>query len=266
MYDQKIDRMMIMIQIEHQTCDGIPLLICAKKSKMDQALPVVTYLHGFTGAKEDNLSIAYLLADKGFRVILPDAHLHGEREDERSKQLGFHFFEIVQQNVIELETIYKMLSDQKLIENNSFSLAGTSMGGISTAAALAKYPWITHAGIMMGTALLYDFSTGLIEQTIKSGIELPISDREVNELLEQLKPLDLSLNIDKLNNRPLFVWHGEKDEVVPFALAEAFHEQLSNDENYTEEITFVTEQQAGHKVSRQARLALVSWINDINAQ
>src|SRR5699024_3487878 len=151
--------MMIMIQIEHTVWDGIPVLICAKQTDFAKALPVVTYLHGFTGAKEDNLSIAYLLAEKGFRVILPDAHLHGEREAvDGTQQLGLHFFEMIQQNVVELETIYQKLTDANLIKNDSFSLAGTSMGGISTAAALTSYPWITQAGIMMGSAMLYKFS------------------------------------------------------------------------------------------------------------
>lgn len=250
-----------MIQIEHTVWDGIPVLNCARQTDFTKVLPVVTYLHGFTGAKEDNLSIAYLLAEKGFRVILPDAHLHGERAAvDDPRQFGFHFFEMVQQNVVELETIYQKLMEKNLVKNDSFSLAGTSMGGISTAAALTKYPWITQAGIMMGSAMLHNFSTGLIEQTRAQGVVLPISEREMDGLLDQLKMLDLSLNIKKLNNRPLFIWHGEADEVVPYDHAVGFYQQLKDDSNYTQEVTFINEKQTGHKVSRQARLALVDWL------
>ena len=39
------------------------------------------FLHGFTSAKEHNLHYAYNLAKKGIRVLLPDAHLHGVREE-----------------------------------------------------------------------------------------------------------------------------------------------------------------------------------------
>lgn len=253
-----------MIEIKHDVWDGIPLLICTKKALADTELPIVTYLHGITGAKEDNLSIGYLLAEQGFRVILPDAHLHGEREDKNASKLEFYFFDIIQKSIKELATIHERLNQDRLIKNGSFTLAGTSMGGITTAAALTTYPWISQAGIMMGTAMLHRFSESIIEQTEASGIELPISKQELTDLLAGLKQYDLSLNLDRLNNRPLFVWHGEEDQIVPYQHATDFYDQLRQTGLDPETVTFVSEKKTGHKVNRRARLALVDWITQMN--
>lgn len=256
--------MMTLIQINREIWEGVPLLICEKTEFTGKPLPTMTYLHGITGAKEDNLSIGYLLAERGFRVVLPDAHLHGEREQSDIESLELHFFDIIQKSIAELAIIFEKLNQDRLIKNGSFTLAGTSMGGITTAAALTNYPWISQAGIMMGTALFQRFAKSVIQQTEASGVELPLTDEEIAKLLDRLKHYDLSLNLDQLQNRPLFIWHGEKDQVVPFQHATDFYEQLKQERADAEAITFVSEKNTGHKVSRQARLALVDWISQMN--
>lgn len=256
--------MMTLIQINREIWEGIPLLICEKTEFVGEPLAVMTYLHGITGAKEDNLSIGYLLAERGFRVILPDAHLHGEREQSDIESLELHFFDIIQKSIAELAIIYEKLNQDCLIKNGSFTLAGTSMGGIITAAALTNYPWISQAGIMMGTAFFQRFAKSLIQQAVANGVELPLTDEEIAKLLDGLKHYDLSLNLDQLQNRPLFIWHGEKDPVVPFQHARDFYELLKQEQANAETITFVSEKNTGHKVSRQARLALVDWISQMN--
>ncbi len=69
-----------MIQIENQTVSGIPFLHIVKEENRHRAVPLVIFIHGFRSAKEHNLHIAYLLAEKGFRAVLPEALHHGERE------------------------------------------------------------------------------------------------------------------------------------------------------------------------------------------
>lgn len=58
-----------MIQIENQTVSGIPFLHIVKEENRHRAVPLVIFIHGFTSAKEHNLHIAYLLAEKGFRAV-----------------------------------------------------------------------------------------------------------------------------------------------------------------------------------------------------
>ena len=256
--------MIKLIEIEHQNWDGIPLLICTKKGQKESPLPTVTYLHCITGAKEDYLSIGYLLAEQGFRVILPDAHLHGERESEESNNLELHFFEIIEKSIADIALIYEKLNQDRLVKNGSFALAGTSLGGITTAVALTIYPWISHAGMMMGTALYHRFSSTVIKQAEEHGVELPLSKQEITDLLTNLKRYDLSLNLDRLENRPLFIWHGEKDEIVPYQHAVDFYQQVKERSPNSDFVTFITDKHAGHKVNRRARLALVDWMTKMS--
>ena len=74
-----------MIQIHKEIVKGVPLLHVVKAGHEEKMLPLIFFIHGFTSAKEHNLHFAYLLAEKGFRVVLPDAILHGERTDGSRK-------------------------------------------------------------------------------------------------------------------------------------------------------------------------------------
>ncbi len=141
-----------MIGIQNTTLASIPSLIVADQAQEQEALPVLTYFHGFTSAKEHNLPLAYLMAAKGYRVILPDSMYHGERETEIStKQKQISFWNIVMQNIQELKSIKEALEEKGLLQDGRFGVAGTSMGGITTAAALTEYPWIQTAGVLMGS-------------------------------------------------------------------------------------------------------------------
>ena len=95
-----------MIIVEKETMVEIPTLHVVEADLKDLSdIPTVFFLHGFTSAKEHNLHVAYLLAEQGIRVILPDALHHGEREDDVSnneKKLALSFWEIVLTSIGEL--------------------------------------------------------------------------------------------------------------------------------------------------------------------
>src|SRR5699024_2988148 len=105
--------------------------------------------HGFTSAKEHNLPFAYLLATKGYRVILPDSKHHGEREGNITvEKRELSFWNIVLQNINDLNTLKNALDEMDLILNNRIGIAGTSMGGITAASALTQYDWIQSSAVL----------------------------------------------------------------------------------------------------------------------
>lgn len=249
-----------MISIYKQTWNDIPLLRVENSLYTNQALPVVIYFHGFTSAKEHNLPFAYLMAEKGYRVILPDAILHGEREEDLTViQRQLRFFEIVLQNLEDLQDIKLELEKQNLLLNNRIGVAGTSMGGITTAAALVKYPWIHAAAVLMGSPRLADYAEVLIAEVKRTEHSLLLSEKEVNELMTTLSDVDLSRNMDKLFERPLFFWHGEKDPVVPFSHSYDFYNEAVHYYKSPDNIRFLREVDQGHKVSRFAIQETVNW-------
>lgn len=250
---------MSMIGVVKERIGNIPSLVVVDAEKKQEALPVVIFFHGFTSAKEHNLPIAFLLAEKGYRVILPDSELHGEREIEISalkKQISF--WDIVLKNVKELNEIKQSLEEADLILNNRIGVAGTSMGGISTTAALTQYDWIKSAVVLMGSPQITTFAKTLVTSFKKEG-DIPVTDEQIEALYDELKRCDLSLQPEKLNERPLLFWHGQKDSVVPFDHSYTFYDDVKNNYKNKDDIQFIREKNTDHKVSRAAILELVKW-------
>ena len=248
-----------MIGIVKKRLSDIPVLVVAQTEKQNQPLPTVVFFHGFTSAKEHNLHIAFLLAESGYRIILPDSELHGAREEDTSEEKRqISFWDIVLTNVKELETIKNTLDAENLILDGRIGVAGTSMGGITTSAALTQYDWIKSAVILMGSPRITIFAKTLVESFKKEG-DLPVTDEQIEALYGQLETCDLSLQPEKLKDRPLLFWHGQKDAVVPFDHSYTFYDEVKKDYTNPDHIRFIKEEHTGHKVSRRAVLELVKW-------
>lgn len=248
-----------MIGVIHKKINQIPALEVVDVKNQTKPLPVVVYYHGFTSAKEHNLPFAYRMAEQGYRVVLPDSKYHGEREIEMSAQKRqLAFWDIVMQNLKELNEIRDLFSQQGLLLDDRIGIAGTSMGGITTSAALVQYPWIKAAAVLMGSPKITAYAKTLINQFKQAG-KMPISDAVIEKLYQDLEMIDLSMSPEKLDNRPLLFWHGVKDPVVPFDHSHSFYEAVKH--HYTDEarIQFIQEANRGHKVSRSAVLAAEKW-------
>jgi len=62
--------------------DGIAAIHAAPADRADEPLPTIFFFHGFnTSSKEITSYFGYMLALAGFRVVLPEADMHGARFD-----------------------------------------------------------------------------------------------------------------------------------------------------------------------------------------
>ncbi|WP_366249284.1 prolyl oligopeptidase family serine peptidase [Terribacillus aidingensis] len=253
-----------MIVIKEEVWNEVPLLRIEQAGAEDQELPVFTYFHGFTSAREHNLPIAYMLAEKGYRVLLPEALHHGIREDGvSSSKRQMEFFAIVKQNLYDLQQIHQYASEKRLIQSERFAIGGTSMGGITTCAALTQFEWIKAGMVMMGSPKIAAFARGMVEAVKKSGVEMNIPEEEMEQLFTSLEKIDLSLHPEAIGDRPMFFWHGDQDPVVPYIHSRSFYETLEYEAADQEQFTYVTEAGSGHKVSRKAMLAGTAWLEKV---
>jgi uncharacterized protein len=250
-----------MITIQKDRIENIPVLNMALGNQMDYALPAVFFIHGFTSAKEHNLHYAYYLAEKGYRVLMPDCLLHGEREEGLDEQqLSVNFWEIVLTTIKELGTLKSYYSQQRLIEESRIGLAGTSMGGIVTLGSLTKYSWIQSAVSLMGCPSYVALANAQINSLKSKGYTLPYSEEKLNTLMAMLEKYDLSMQPEVLENKGLFFWHGKQDTVVPYQPAYEFYKTLSETGNpKLRDLQFMSDDLAGHKVSREGVLKSVGW-------
>ncbi|MFD2443164.1 prolyl oligopeptidase family serine peptidase [Bacillus sp. CGMCC 1.16607] len=246
-----------MILVENIKVDGIPALHIVDERLKTNQLPFVIFIHGFTSAKEHNLHYAYLMAEKGMRVVLPESKHHGERQTNiKGSELPFHFWDIVLSAIDELEMIKQYFEEKELIDEDRIGVAGTSMGGIITLGALTQYEWIRSGVCLMGLPYYEKFARYQMDEMKNQGVKLPLSQEEITQLLNRLEKYDLSLQPEKLKKRPLLFWHGKKDQVVPYKYSYPFYEQLKG---RGELVQFLTDEKAGHQVSREGLLKTVDW-------
>ncbi|EIJ81881.1 putative hydrolase [Bacillus methanolicus PB1] len=248
-----------MISIEKVLIHNIPVLHIAKQSDFSKKMPLVIFVHGFTSRKEKNLHYAYLLAEKGLRVVLPEALLHGERSENISeKDLNFHFWEIVLNTIEEIPLIKDYFEEKGTIDSGRIGLAGTSMGGIVTLGALSQYDWIHTAVVLMGSPSYEEFAKWQLQNIQKYGIDLKVSQDEIDSLLEKVRQYDLTLQPEKMRNRPILFWHGKKDQAVPFKYSFEFYERIKKDYD-PDHLMFILDENAGHKVSKEGIDNSVLW-------
>ncbi|WLD94885.1 prolyl oligopeptidase family serine peptidase [Alkalihalobacillus sp. AL-G] len=241
--------------------DEIPVLNVAKKEAFAEELPTVIFLHGITSSKEQNLSYAYLLAELGYRTILPDFPYHGERMIlETTDELQFRFWDIVLKGIAELKLVAGHYIGSGQTDESRIGVAGTSMGSITMFGALTQYEWIKTAVSLMGTPCYEQFATGMIDTLQKEGKRIPYTEAQISEKLAALRPFDLSIHPGLLAERPLLIWHGQKDPIVPYSLTRKFYERVKEIESInTSKVKMITDPNAGHKVTRDACHATVRW-------
>jgi uncharacterized protein len=249
------------INVENRLINQIPLLHIVKKDVQQEKLPFIIFSHGFTSAKEHNLHYAYLLAEKGFRVILPEASYHGER-DQGISEVNFYgyFWEIVIQTIHELNDLKEYYVLEGLADPERIGLAGTSMGGMVTLGALTKYKWAKAAVSLMGMPAYEKYSLWQMDQLQSQRIQLPFTETQISEQLSILRQYDLSFQPEKLEGRPLLFWHGKKDPIVPFEFTYQFFESIKKDyEKLPENLHFIVDERADHKVSREGLKTTIEW-------
>src|SRR5699024_10754819 len=145
-----------------------------------------------------------------------------------------------------------------LLSDGRIGVAGTSMGGITTTAALTQYDWIKTSVVLMGSPKITAFAKTLVTSFKQEG-DLPVTDEQIEALYSELERCDLSLQPEKLKERPLLFWHGQNDPVVPFDHSYTFYDEVKKQYKDSDAIQFIREKNTGHKVSRPAILALVKW-------
>jgi hypothetical protein len=132
------------------------------------------------------------------------------------------------------------------------------MGAIITYGSIVNNPDINAGCALMGTPAHEELARWQIERAQNIGAELPFSIEELEQSYNEIRKFDLAQNIEKLNNRPLFIWHSETDAVIPYEFAKPYITQLT--ENNSRSI-YMNDKTSGHKVSRAAYLNAVEWIS-----
>lgn len=241
------------LYIEEHILGTIPLLEVVQEDKKDEKLPLIVYYHGWQSQKELTLTQGRYLAREGFRVILPDAFNHGKRKNPMTDIPSLTFWQSIHTNLFEFGYIVNALQEKNLADDR-IGVGGVSMGGMTTTALLTHHPEIKAAACVMGTPKLVAYRERIFNYASQMNRYFP---SDYNDLLNWIPEYDLSLNIEKLNNRPLLIWHGKQDEVVPYDHVIEFMQENGDKKN----IQFIDEDEA-HLVKPDTMAKITSFFVD----
>lgn len=195
-----------MIELQTQRLGDREILHAFPAGKGEQPLPTVVFYHGFTSSKLVYSYFAVALAQAGFRVVMPDAPDHGARfAGDEEARLG-QFWQILHGNLVEFAALRDALHQAGLVADSRLAVAGASMGGMTALGIMTRHPEVKSVACLMGSGYFTSLAKTLFP---------PREQDDVNAVLAPLAEWEVTHALPKLADRPLFLWHGEADDVVP---------------------------------------------------
>ncbi|MDK9603558.1 esterase [Lelliottia wanjuensis] len=196
-----------MIELKTQRLGDHEILHAFPAGMREQPLPVVIFYHGFTSSKLVYSYFAVALAQARFRVVMPDAPDHGSRfSGDEQARLG-QFWQILQGSLGEFSGLRDALYQAGLVADERLAVAGASMGGMTALGIMARHPEVKCVASLMGSGY---FST--LSQTL-----FPPQAQDIDAVQASLAGWDVTHALPHLADRPLLLWHGEDDDIVPAA-------------------------------------------------
>ncbi len=228
---------------DHESVHAVPA------GKLSQPLPVVIFYHGFTSSKLVYSYFAVALAQAGFRVVMPDAPDHGARftGDEQAR-LG-QFWPILHGNLTEFAALRDGLYQARLVADERLAVAGASMGGMTALGIMARHPEVKCVASLMGSGYFTSLAPTLFP---------PQPSASFAEMVSPLADWEITTRLPRLADRPLLLWHGEEDDVVP--AAETFRlQQALRHEGLDKNLTCLWEGGVKHRITPTALDATVAF-------
>jgi pimeloyl-ACP methyl ester carboxylesterase len=229
---------------------SVPALLCYQGSIQECAeRGMMLFYHGFTCTKETHEEEMNSLVRAGFLVVSLDNVGHGERRypkfaeifsDERwvtePEAAEADFLQIVRETAQEVPMIIDALLERGWARPDRLGIAGISMGGMISYAAIVIEPRLRVATPIIGSPKW----------------KLPWPDSP-------------HLHADRFFPVALLSQTGAEDEMVPARFARTFHEQLTPlYSNAPERLCYIEYPDVGHSLSPEVREAsrqkMVEWV------
>lgn len=219
----------------------------------------IIFYHGWSSRKENQVFRAKILASHGYRVILPDASYHGQRNrldfnsGNGEERLANYFFETLIRSILESENLIDYAGKDKPI-----TVAGHSMGGFIAAGVFTDNPDISKMiNINGSSAWLKTRDIWLEEIDFNQPIKEEVLIDNINYSLKEYDPY---FNLDKINNRPVLLLHGEADSSVALKAQEEYYQAAKETYENEERISLVTYENLNHYIIDKMLEEIINWL------
>lgn len=207
---------------ERDYIDDISLIRMNLKDRQGKVPTIIMY-HGWSSNKESQRLRAFILANLGYQVIIPDALYHGQRnrlEKYNAEASVKYFWPTILNNIEEGKKLIDHSINYYNVDPDRIGLIGHSMGGFTSAGVFTYNTNVKTAVILNGS-----FNWKHSNQILKEMIGLEDMDG-FKEEEEKINSIDPNNNKDLLIDRPILLLHGEKDSLVNVESQRLFFKEI----------------------------------------
>jgi len=246
--------------------EPVPAYVYYKKG--NKGMPVVIFLHGMGGSKEQYPERMREWAGKGLFVVAIDAHLHGERkvpgifpQGKSLGSLGTDYAIWVHQSAIshtarDVSRIIDALSARSDVDLSRIGVAGVSMGS-STCMVLAwKEPRISVIAGMIGAVDFWYDVTKTPPGKEQDARRAALSPR-VRQLVDSLDPLKRKAAIAP---KALLLANGAKDAIDIESIKKFVKDLRPSYKDYPGRLALLEEPKTGHTVTKRMWSEATDWL------
>jgi uncharacterized protein len=236
---------------------GVPILECYPASAV-KTLPIILILHGYTGRKEDNLTIARQFAAQGYYAAALDLHLHGELGAQPfvAADVTPRFAEVIEvsrANLTRLVEAYQF--EDSPGDGSRIGLLGISLGG----AVIHAYLPERSAEIKAAVGLIAGLPS-FMDQTFRSIQPLYPHFGVTDDLIEALnrwghgRPL-----LENVRDFPLLWQYGQADPIIPIERVREAYQAVRGRYAHPEWIELVEYPNTGHETPAEMVTRALGW-------
>jgi hypothetical protein len=220
--------------VESSNVRGIPLVSMVSQDARHR--PLIFYIPGYGGKKEDGLRFGYQLASAGFFFVSFDPLLHGERYERRldhahepesggiypaetGLDTGVTFFTVIQWCSLDIQTLLAHFAQDPRADVSRCGVTGASMGGCAAFLAFADIPQLHAAVPMIGIPSFTQRWLDLLDETAFSkpdwAAALARVQSDTDEHTAFIREIDPSFRLEKAAPRALLIMNCDFDTDQP---------------------------------------------------
>lgn len=246
--------------------EAVPAYLYYKKG--NQGMPVVFFIHGLGGSKEQYVKQMQALAEKGMFVVIVDAHLHGERkvpgifpQGKSLGKLGEDYSIWVHQTAIahtarDISKIIDGLSTRSDVDLSRIGVGGVSMGSCVAMVLACREPRITVVVGLIGAVDFWWDVTKTAPGPDQVAKREALSPR-VRELVNSHNPWNRKAAIAP---KAMFLANGGRDDGIDIESVKLFVKDLKPSyEAHPDRLSLLEEPTVGHSVTEKMWSEGTQW-------
>ncbi|MCG7342555.1 prolyl oligopeptidase family serine peptidase [Sporosarcina sp. ACRSL] len=213
------------IIIEDSTIKDIPIISIYQANIRKS--PLVFFLHGYGGKREQALDFGYMLAKKGFYYVSMDCKGHGERTltnesfkfsavfpPDTGLDTYVRMHEVIEQTATDIQSLIDYFKSKDEIDSNKIGISGFSMGGYASFYIAANNPNIKVAVPIAGKPAFTKAWQDSIASTVtydKWSPQLQEAVEEIERRTDYFQKIDPFDKMSNFSPKPLLIINGDQD-------------------------------------------------------